>query len=74
MAFRKDIERLARSLSGQKLEREYIKHYLMEIFQIDDAAMEEILLKVGIVKKLEAGKGRKEPSNDTKPVNRQSFY
>jgi hypothetical protein len=74
MPYRKDVERLARSLHGQKLEREYIKHYLMEIFQLDDPAIEDIMNKVGVAKKVEAGKGRGAPSGDSKPVNRQQFY
>ena len=74
MAFGKDIERLARSLHGQRLERIYIKHYLMEVFQLDDAAVETVLKKVGITEKVEKGKAPSKTSNDAKPVNRQSFY
>jgi len=74
MAFGKDIERLARSLHGQRLERLYIKHYLMEVFQLDDETVEAVLMKVGIVEKVEKGKTPSKTANDTKPVNRQSFY
>ena len=44
MAFGKDIERLARSLQGQRLERMYIKHYLMEVFQLDEAALKYVAM------------------------------
>ena len=33
--YSKDLERLARSFFNQKLDREYIRHYLMETYQLD---------------------------------------
>ncbi|MBA2480527.1 MAG: hypothetical protein H0V44_07680 [Planctomycetes bacterium] len=50
MVQRKDIERVARSMHGQKLEREYIRHYLIETYQLDNALVDLVMENVGIPK------------------------
>lgn len=51
MANRRDIDRLARSLAGQRLDPLYIQHYLVETFAISMEAAEEVLIRLGIPKK-----------------------
>jgi hypothetical protein len=46
----KDVERLARAFVRQKLDPAYVRHYLMEHFQLDAAAIDDLLLKIGAVK------------------------
>lgn len=47
----RDMERLARTLAAQKLEPDYIRHYLMETYQIDAKTVDQIFERVGIGKK-----------------------
>ena len=42
----RDLERIARSFVGQKLTPEYIVHYLMETYQLDQKSAQDILNKV----------------------------
>jgi hypothetical protein len=76
MAFSKDIERLVRAFVAQKLELEYIRHYLMENYQLDRRATDEILTKIGV--KLPApgrgGAAAGEAKGDKGKVNKTSFY
>ncbi len=74
--YSKDIERLARSLHAQRLERDYIVHYLMENYQLEPKTIDEILERVGVPKKPTPGKGGS-PKGGEKPDSgpkRQSFY
>lgn len=75
MAFSRDIERMARAFVAQKLDPAYIRHYLMEAYQLDEAAVEKILEKVGAAR-LPAGPsaGAAKPEPAKPQVNRQSFY
>ena len=46
--YTRDMERLARSLAGQKVDRAYIAHYLIETYQIDVKTVEQILERAGL--------------------------
>ena len=46
--YTRDMERLARSMAGQKVDRAYISHYLIETYQIDQATVEQILERAGL--------------------------
>ncbi|MEK7412251.1 MAG: hypothetical protein AAB263_02905 [Planctomycetota bacterium] len=77
MAFGKDIERIVRAFVAQKLELEYIRHYLMDTYQIDRTAADVILEKVGV--KLPPSGGRTRPGDDRKgpdknKIGKQKFY
>lgn len=74
----KDLERLARSLHGQKLEPNYIRHYLIENYQIDNKMVDQIFEKLNIKIPLKPGqkappKDAGGPSGPAKP-NRQGFF
>jgi hypothetical protein len=75
MAFSKDVERLARSLHRQRLDREYIIHYLIETFQLEQKAVEDMLERLGIPKKapLHKVEPAKKKEEERKPP-RQGFY
>ena len=75
MAYSKDIERLVRSFVKQKLDLEYIRHYLMENYQLDRKMADQILEKVGVV--LVAGprgSGTTVAATDKSKVSKQNFY
>lgn len=77
MAFGKDIERLVRAFVAQKLELDYIRHYLMENYQIDRTAADVILAKIGV--KLPPAGARPKPGDDRRApdkgkVSKQEFY
>jgi hypothetical protein len=46
--YTRDIERLARTFNNQRMDYEYIKHYLRENYQLDDKTLEEVLEKAGV--------------------------
>jgi hypothetical protein len=46
--YTREIERLVRMFVGQKLDRVYIKHYIMENFQLDDRTAETVLDRCGV--------------------------
>ncbi len=48
MVFTRDLERLVRSLTAQKTDAAYIRHYLIENFQVDDKLVDQIFAKLGI--------------------------
>jgi hypothetical protein len=71
--FSKDLERVARSMHGQRLERDYIRHYLIETYQLDPKAVDDLLEKVGVPKPV--GRGQtpgKGPAKDG-PI-KKGFY
>lgn len=78
MALARDIERLARSFVAQRLDRSYILHYLMESYQLDEAAAEAVLAKVGCPPPdTRPGGSRRAPlasESGASRVKRQSFY
>jgi hypothetical protein len=71
----KDLERLTRSLVGQKLELTYIRHYLIENYQIDNKTVDQIFEKLNLRMPLKPG--QKAPPKDSggpaKP-SRQGFF
>lgn len=69
----KDVERLARAFVKQKLDLDYIRHYLMEQFQLDRRLVDMLLEKIGAVKPPPVGeKGPKKPGDDK--VKKQGFF
>jgi len=48
VVFTRDIERLARSLVAQKVDADYIRHYLVENYQVDNKLVDVIFAKLGI--------------------------
>ncbi len=46
--FGRDLERLARSMHKQKMEQDYIRHYLIETYAIDNKMVDTIFDRVGI--------------------------
>jgi hypothetical protein len=74
MAYSKDIERLARSLHRQRLDREYIKHYLIETFQLEEKAIDDLLERLGIPRKGLIEKAPAKKKEEEKKPPRQGFY
>ena len=58
MVFTRDLERLARSLQAQKTDATYIRHYLIENYQVDNKLVDQIFAKLNI---------RPEPKPGQKP-------
>lgn len=70
--YSKDLERLVRSFVAQKLERDYIVHYLVETYQLDIKTAHEVLEKVAPAG---AGRGKSgKAESGPVPVKRQRFY
>ena len=46
--YTREIERLVRMFVGQKLDRVFIKHYIMENYQLDDRTAETVLERCGV--------------------------
>ena len=44
----KDMERLVRTLHRQKCDAEYIRHYLMETYQVTDAVVDQVFITCGV--------------------------
>ncbi|MBA3845475.1 MAG: hypothetical protein H0X45_02395 [Planctomycetes bacterium] len=53
----RDLEKLARSLAAQKLEIEYIRHYLQESYQVDAKTVDYVFDRIGLGKKKGKGVG-----------------
>ncbi len=68
----KDVERLARAFVKQKLDLDYIRHYLMEQFQLDRKTVETLLDKLGAIKAPKPGE--KPKPDDKDKVKRQGFF
>ncbi len=68
----KDVERLARAFVKQKLDMEYIRHYLMEQFQLDRKSIDQLLEKIGAIKPPDPNKGPKKDERDK--VRKQGFF
>ena len=69
--YSRDLERLVRSFVSQKVDREYIRHYLMETYQLDVKTCDEVLEKVSPSTKTTRGK----PATDAVAApKRQRFY
>jgi hypothetical protein len=48
--FTKDLERLVRTMARQKMDPEYIRYYLMETYQLDIKAVNEVFETLGVGK------------------------
>lgn len=75
-AWGKDIERLARAMLRQRLDLAYIRHYLMEQYQLDAATVERLLERIGALKPpdpLRAPKAAERPEAQPK-ITKQGFY
>jgi ATP-dependent protease HslVU (ClpYQ) ATPase subunit len=71
----RDVERLVRTMVAQRVDREYIKHYLQETYQLDDKAVEEVLNKLAPANAARGGRGGKSPEDGAAPpIKRQRFY
>jgi hypothetical protein len=68
----KDVERLARAFVKQKLDMEYIRHYLMEQFQLDRKSIDQLLEKIGAIKPPDPNKGPKQIEKDK--IRKQGFF
>jgi hypothetical protein len=44
----KDYERLVRSMNNQKVDPEYIRHYLLETYQVTNQIVDDIFATVGV--------------------------
>lgn len=53
----RDVERLARMMQRQKVDAEYIRHYLMETYQLDIPTIDQLFEKLGIGTKGPRGGG-----------------
>jgi hypothetical protein len=73
--YSKDLERLARSLAAQKLELSYIRHYLIDNYQVDNKTVDDIFAKLNLREPLKPGQKppAKEAGGPAKP-NRQGFF
>jgi hypothetical protein len=65
----RDVERLARSLNANRMDPEYIRHYLQETYLVDNATIDKVFLSVGIGKK----KGMQTPIMPKKPTGKREF-
>ncbi|MCS6969698.1 MAG: hypothetical protein RMM29_02295 [Planctomycetota bacterium] len=78
LAWGKDVERLARALVRQRLDLAYVRHYLMEQFQLDAATVERLLERIGAIKPPDPfapGKKREpEPSSERDKIRKQGYY
>ena len=72
MVFTRDLERVVRSLVAQKTEATYIRHYLIENYQVDNALVDQLFAKLGIKPATKPGqKPGKDPGGDCR--SRQGF-
>jgi hypothetical protein len=46
--FNKDLERLVRTMARQKMDPEYIRYYLMETYQLNAKAVDEVFVALGV--------------------------
>lgn len=73
--YSRDLERLVRTFAGQKLDREYIKHYLVETYQLDLKTADEIINKVAPQQITRGGRPVAKSDGINPPlIKRQKFY
>lgn len=74
--YSKDLERLVRSFVAQRLEREYIKYYLIETYQLDVKTAEEVIEKVAPTQHARGGSqpAKTADTGAAPPIKRQRFY
>ena len=74
MAYGKDIERIIRAFLAQKLDLEYIRHYLMDTYQLDARSVDQVFEKMGLGGKTPSRRGGLSSEAGKPQVKRQSFY
>jgi hypothetical protein len=67
----RDIERLARSLNAQRVDPEYIRHYLQETYQVDDKLIDTVFATVGVGKKKGMAPKGKDAAAKAQPRRRE---
>ena len=70
--FTRDIERLVRMFIAQKLDPDYIRHYLQESYQLDQRTIDEVFARLGVGPRPDR-KGGPAKKDDAK-VNKQKFF
>jgi hypothetical protein len=65
----RDVERMARTFVAQKLEPDYIRHYLQESYQVDNETIDLVFEKIGILKKNWVNGKVAKKAPDRKPFN-----
>ena len=68
MVFTRDLERVVRSLAAQKTDAAYIRHYLIETYQVDDQLVDQLFAKLNIRPAVKPGQ---KPGKDG-PADRRS--
>jgi len=66
--FMRDIEKVARALHAQNLELEYIRHYLMDSYQLGSDQVETVFKRIGLVQ------SSKLPGKKTVGPDKRSTY
>lgn len=69
MAYSRDMERIARQFIRQKLDLEYVRHYLMETYQAGPELIDQIFARIGVAG---AGADDGNPMAAAKPKARDS--
>jgi hypothetical protein len=75
--YSRDLERLVRTFIGQKLDLAYIRHYLVETYQLDLKTADEIIAKVAPAAAARGQNGRGSNQGEglnPPPIKRQRFY
>ncbi len=71
--FNKDLERLVRSMVAQRTDPEYIRYYLIETYQLDTKAVDEVFKTLGVGKTKEKFNTRVASDGTEKPQVRRPF-
>lgn len=64
MAYQRDLERLARTMHRQRTPPDYIRHYLIEVYQVTDVTVDEVFTALGIPVGEQRKKTMTEKTND----------
>lgn len=73
MVFTRDLERLARSLQAQKTDATYIRHYLIENYQVDSKLVDQIFAKLNICPEPKPGQKPSPKDGNADRRSRQGF-
>ncbi len=71
--FNKDLERLVRSMVAQRTDPEYIRHYLIETYQLDVKSVDEVFKALGVGKVKVKFTTRAATDGSEKPAQRRPF-
>ena len=71
--YTKPIERIVRMFMAQKLDRDYIRHYLEEEFQLDRKTCDQVFERVGLAGPT-PGPGGKPAAGDGGKIKKQDFF